>query len=82
MTTRLWALAGVVVITAAGCSGPEAAPKLSIVKLSGKVTLVGKPADRVTMTFNPVDPTKGREATYGIEGGTYALDVADLSCWT
>ncbi len=69
MTRRSVLIAGLAAL--AGCGGPAAAPRVSMYEVKGKVTVNGKPADRLTMTFTPIDPQAGREDVCAVTGGEY-----------
>lgn len=60
----------------AGCSGdgvkPEVVPPLE--KVTGKITLDGKPAENVSVTFTPATGTSGNGASAVTDAsGTYSL---------
>jgi hypothetical protein len=70
MTRRSILFAGLAAL--AGCGGPAAAPRVSMYEVKGKVTVNGRPADRLTMIFTPVEPDKGRDDVCGVSKGEYA----------
>lgn len=68
--TILSAAAGVVVLgLTVGCGGPERA------KVSGTVTLDGKPLETGTISFYPV-ANSGQTAGGGIQNGQYTLEAS------
>ncbi len=58
----------------AGC-GSYAGPPHVMCEVKGKVTYHGAPVDRVTMTFVPVEPGKGREDSCTVNKGAYTNKV-------
>ena len=57
----------------AGCSGTRAAPDM--VEVTGRVTVNGKPAEKVVMTLTPATPGEGREDECVVQGGEYRVKL-------
>jgi hypothetical protein len=57
-----------------GCSGYYG-PAQAMYEVKGKVTYNGAPVDRVTMTFIPLEPGKGREDVCAVNKGEYTNKV-------
>ena len=62
-------------VASAGCGGPPPAPRQTIIDVSGKLTLGGKPVDRATMTFYPQDAANPEETPSGVEKGSYKASL-------
>src|SRR5262249_38296483 len=50
-------------------------PSLDMYEVKGKVTYQGKPVDRVTMKFTPVEPDKGRDDLCVVTNGAYSTKL-------
>jgi hypothetical protein len=61
---------GLALAALAGCVDPPAASH-DLSEVTGRVTVGGKPADRVTINFTPVDPAEGRDDLCVVERGQY-----------
>lgn len=77
MRTRIGLVTVLVAAAAAlaGCGGPTAGPYKEMAEVKGKVTLGGKPADRLTMNFTPVDAATGREDACAVLNGEYTTKL-------
>jgi|GEM_PF-412649 len=67
----LGAIAAALMLTGSGCGGGAA----KLYKVSGKVTLDGKPVSHATVQFEPIDPAGGQKPASGQTGedGTFSL---------
>lgn len=76
MKRRSFVLAAPVLAALAltGCNGYYG-PAQTMCEVKGKVTYNGAPVDRVTMTFIPIEPGKGREDVCTVNKGEYTNKV-------
>src|SRR5262249_25559858 len=58
-----------------GCGGGLGGPTQEMCDVKGKVTVNGRPGDRLTMTFTPIDPAKGREDVCTVNNGDYTTKL-------
>src|SRR5436190_10437923 len=57
-----------------GCGGADG-PPFQMIELKGKVALNGKPVDRVTLSFTPVEAGRGQEDLCLVENGSYQTKI-------
>jgi hypothetical protein len=56
-----------------GCSNARPAPEMT--EVSGRVTINGRPAERVIMNLTPVTPGQGREDECVVDHGEYRVKL-------
>ncbi len=56
-----------------GCSGPR--PTAEMNEVTGRVTLNGRPVEKMIMNLSPVVPGAGREDECVVQGGEYRVKV-------
>ena len=64
---------GLLAVVPAGCS--RARPPVEMTEVTGRVTVNGRPADRVIMNLTPLTPGEGREDDCVVENGAYRVKL-------
>src|SRR5262249_17257128 len=76
MRCRMLALTGLLAFGLLGCS--DTRPPAEMTEVTGRVTVNGRPVERMIMNLTPVTPGEGREDECVVERGEFRVNL--ISC--